>query len=126
MSTLKIFTSEYSYFVILSPHYALVDTIAPVVTCPADITVTVQVGTASVAVNFADATATDNSGTVTLTGRTHTSGSSFPVGDTTVIYTFADASSNSASCSEPSLERFCDVIKTSPSFFRSSWNFSAC
>ena len=96
--SLKNFTSNHSYFVILSPLYASEDTTAPIVTCPADITTTVQVGTTSVSVTYADATATDNSGTVALVGRTHTSGSSFPIGDTTVTYTFADASGNSASC----------------------------
>ena len=77
----------------------LVDTTAPVVTCPADITQTVELGTTSVVVDFLDATATDNSGTVTLASRTNSPGSTFSVGDTIVTYTFSDASGNSASCS---------------------------
>ncbi|KAJ8041072.1 Hyalin [Holothuria leucospilota] len=76
-----------------------VDTIPPVVTCPADITRTIGILTGGTTVSFTEATATDNSGTATLASRSHTSGSFFVTGSTTVTYTFVDPSGNSASCS---------------------------
>ena len=76
----------------------VVDTTPPVVSCPADITVTVELGTPSVAVNFPDATATDNSGVVFLESRTSDPGDEFLIGPNDVTYTFTDASGNSASC----------------------------
>ena len=83
---------------ILSGVFYPVDTTPPVVTCPADITQTVELGTASVAVNFPAATATDNSGSVALLNVSPASGSAFSVGSTTVIYTFVDGTGNTASC----------------------------
>ena len=44
-------------------------------------------------------TASDNSGQTPNVQTTHQSGSSFPVGTSTVIYTFTDAAGNEATCS---------------------------
>ena len=43
--------------------------------------------------------ASDNSGQTPNVQTTHQSGSSFPVGTSTVIYTFTDAAGNEATCS---------------------------
>ena len=77
----------------------LVDTIPPVVTCPDDISRTIGILTGGTTVSFTEATATDNSGTATLASRSHSPGSFFVTGSTTVTYTFVDPSGNSASCS---------------------------
>ncbi|XP_022082302.1 mucin-2-like isoform X2 [Acanthaster planci] len=72
----------------------LPDTEPPSVeTFPSDITVTVPFGTPSTLVNWPFPTATDNSGTVN-TFTSNEPGSSFPVGQTTVTYTFTDPSGN--------------------------------
>jgi hypothetical protein len=46
------------------------------------------------AVVYWSVNATDNSGTVIQIGESHTPGSSFPIGTTTVQYNFTDPSSN--------------------------------
>ncbi|MEK9628316.1 MAG: HYR domain-containing protein [Nitrospinota bacterium] len=76
------------------------DTEPPVITAPADITVNTDAGQATAVVNFADATATDNSGSaiVTQTGGP-ASGSAFPIGVTTVTWQAEDASGNTATAS---------------------------
>ncbi len=47
---------------------------------------------------WTEPTATDNSGVVTLSQRTHAPGSFFVVGTTAVTYTYVDGSGNSAQC----------------------------
>ena len=72
----------------------------PVITCPADITVNNDPGNCSAVVTFADATATDNCTTTTVTQTAGpASGSIFPVGTTTVSFMVDDGSSNTDSCS---------------------------
>ena len=75
------------------------DTQAPVATCPAPITVPATMGTCSAVVTYT-ATATDNCSGATIV-CTPASGSTFPVGTTTVTCTASDASPNSpdATCS---------------------------
>jgi hypothetical protein len=79
----------------------VVDNQPPVVTCPANITKNVTAGTCATTATFA-ATGTDNctaAGALTFT-YSQASGSSFPVGVTTVTVTAKDASNNvSAPCS---------------------------
>ena len=74
------------------------DTQAPVFnTCPQNITITTfgTTGTATWSIPIA----TDNcSATVSLTGN-YLSGASFPIGNTTITYTAADAKNNKATCS---------------------------
>ena len=76
-----------------------VDTTPPTVSCPGDINETAQVGTSSAEIFFDDANATDNSGTVTLASQSHTSGSSFNIGMTTVTFTYEDGNGNTGNCS---------------------------
>lgn len=67
--------------------------------CPSDMTVTVDIGGGgSIIVSWSEPRAIDNSGSVTLVSRSHMPGSSFPVGRTTVSYTFEDPSGNQAFC----------------------------
>ena len=72
------------------------DTQVPVITCPANITLTSPIGSCNAVATFA-ATATDNCPGVTLS-YTPASGSSFPVGTTTVTAKATDASGNIATC----------------------------
>ncbi|XP_071819452.1 uncharacterized protein [Apostichopus japonicus] len=77
-----------------------VDTTPPAIeNCPSNIDVTVELGTPSTPVNWIEPTATDLSGTVTLSQRSHSPGSTFPVGMTVVSYTFTDSGGISAMCS---------------------------
>ncbi len=74
------------------------DGTAPVITCPANITVnTSPAGSATASVTFA-ATATDNVGVTSLT-YSRSPGSAFPIGNTTVTATAMDAAGNSSQCS---------------------------
>lgn len=72
------------------------DTQAPVITCPANITVNNTAGTCGAAVTFTP-TATDNCpGTVVTSSPA--SGSVFPKGTTTVTVTATDAAGNTSTC----------------------------
>ena len=74
------------------------DTTPPVINGIDDITVVIELGTATVSqVTWVEPTATDNSGTVTLVSRTHTPNAFFTIGTTPVTYTFSDPSGNTAS-----------------------------
>jgi len=76
----------------------VVDMIAPIVTCPANVTTNTAPGQCSQVVTFPTATATDNCpGTVTV-GCSPPSGSTFPKGPNTVTCTATDASGNSTNC----------------------------
>ncbi len=73
------------------------DQTAPVITCPANITVNAAPGLCSAVVTFTT-TATDNcAGAVTIVS-VPASGSVFPVGTTTVTSTATDVCGNSSSC----------------------------
>ena len=73
--------------------------IAPVVSCPSDVTVYLPVNSTatSMAVSYPAPTATDNCSTPTIT-TDHPSGSTFPVGTTVVTVTATDADGNSSTC----------------------------
>jgi hypothetical protein len=78
------------------------DTQAPVISgCPANITRTAGAGSCTAAVSWTEPTATDNctpAGSLVWT-KSHTPGTVFSVGTTTVTYTAADAAGNvSATC----------------------------
>ncbi|XP_072169503.1 uncharacterized protein [Diadema setosum] len=75
-----------------------VDTTPPVPTCPANIIRTIELGQTSIVVTWIEPTATDISGVANIVSRTSNSGDSFSPGTTDVIYTFADGSGNTASC----------------------------
>ena len=77
-----------------------VDSTPPVVSSLNDVIRQLQPGqTGGTNVIWTEPTATDNSGSVTLTARSHFPGQFFPVGSTTVTYTFSDGSGNIASTS---------------------------
>ncbi|MCH8871177.1 HYR domain-containing protein, partial [candidate division KSB1 bacterium] len=74
------------------------DVTDPVITCPADITVDNDAGQGGAVVNFT-VTATDNCDSNVNVVCTPASGSTFPVGTTTVSCTATDDAGNQASCS---------------------------
>ena len=70
----------------------------PVITgCPGTQTGVTDSGIATGTVSWTAPTATDNSGTHTLTS-THNPGDSFPIGTTPVTYTSTDAAGNTDIC----------------------------
>ena len=72
---------------------------SPVISgCPSDVSGNTDGGIATGTISWTAPTATDNSGTQTLTS-THNPGDSFPIGTTTVTYTATDAAGNTANCS---------------------------
>lgn len=77
------------------------DVTPPVISgCPtADITVTVPVGATSGQASWVEPTATDNSQATPAVSRSHLPNSFFPVGTTSVTYTFTDGSGNADTCS---------------------------
>ncbi|MET0650219.1 MAG: PxKF domain-containing protein [Pyrinomonadaceae bacterium] len=84
-----------SFFVTVNPA---VDTAAPSISCPADITVSESAPAANSATVTYSVTASDDSGTATVVCDPP-SGSSFPAGTTEVQCIATDASNNSSSCS---------------------------
>ena len=62
---------------------------------PSDVTRATDSGLSTALVTWAEPTATDNTGSVTLTSS-HSSGSSFAAGTTTVKYTAVDDAGNTA------------------------------
>jgi HYR domain/Secretion system C-terminal sorting domain len=73
------------------------DQTAPVITCPANVTVT-AVGTCTVPVSYAAATATDNCGGAVTITYSRASGSTFTVGTNVVTVTATDVCGNSSTC----------------------------
>lgn len=79
-------------------NVTVTDTEAPTISCPANVTAfEAPSGSGSANVTYPDPTAADNSGQVTVT-TDHPSGSSFPVGTTTVTATATDAGGRTATC----------------------------
>ena len=75
----------------------------PVITCPADITSANGAGLCSKLLTIVPATATDNSGTVTVKGVRSDAlalNAPFPVGTTTILWTAKDPSNNTATCTQ--------------------------
>ena len=75
-----------------------VDSTPPVCGQTSDVVETTPLGSPGTPVQFTEPQATDNSGTVTLRSRTHSTGQFFQVGTTQVCYTFADPSQNTVDC----------------------------
>ncbi len=71
----------------------------PLLTCPANITVTAESGATSAVVTYTPPTPTDNCSFPELTREGPAPGSSFPLGTTTITYTATDEAGNSVSCS---------------------------
>ena len=74
------------------------DTQPPTISCPANISTTTAAGQCSAAVNYPNATATDNCSGVGTPSCSPASGSTFLKGTTTVTCTVQDASKNSSNC----------------------------
>lgn len=80
----------------------VLDDVPPVVDCPADIEVEAEEGICAAAVSFDDPTGTDNCSeevTVERIDEGPESGSSFPVGVTTISYSVRDDQGNETVCS---------------------------
>ncbi len=60
---------------------------------PSNIVQDTDAGSATAVVTWNEPTASDNSGSVTLTSS-HSSGDAFPIGETTVTYTAVDEAGN--------------------------------
>jgi gliding motility-associated-like protein len=78
------------------------DTITPVISCPADITQNVDAGMPTAVITYVEPAGTDNcSGAVTtqIDGTGLSTGSAFPVGTSTLTYQVVDAAGLSATCS---------------------------
>ncbi len=74
------------------------DTEAPIIECPENVEITVEIGTTSTIGNYADVVATDNCEvTVEMTAGL-ASGEEFPLGVTTVTYTATDGAGNTTEC----------------------------
>lgn len=95
----KIFFKPWNVFII-SFFSLLVDTTPPVISnCPPNLPLVIELGSTGAIATWIEPTATDLSGVVNLVERTHTPGSTYPVGTTFVTYRFADNSGNPAVCS---------------------------
>jgi uncharacterized delta-60 repeat protein len=78
--------------------FAFPDTVPPVLTCPPDVTVYADSGQCYASgVALGTPTASDNSGTVTVSSNAPTR---FALGTNTVVWTATDPSSNSTTCSQ--------------------------
>lgn len=66
--------------------------------CPVDITTTVELGTSSATVTWTEPIPTGIPVRVMLSSRSHSPGSFFPVGETTVLYLFEYGQSSTLSC----------------------------
>jgi len=76
------------------------DNEAPEVTCPADVTVFTTPGSCDAVAEWTLPTITDNcDASPEITGESHASGSTFPIGTTTVSYTVEDDAGNVSTCS---------------------------
>ena len=76
------------------------DNEAPEVTCPADVTVFTTPGSCDAVAEWALPTITDNcDASPEITSESHASGSTFPIGTTTVSYTVEDDAGNVSTCS---------------------------
>jgi hypothetical protein len=75
------------------------DALAPVMTCPADIVVQVDQGVTSAVATYTAPTATDNCGSPVVSRFSgNASGSSFPLGNSIVVYQAVDAAGNVTRC----------------------------
>jgi hypothetical protein len=75
------------------------DTQAPTITCPANITVTTPIGSCTAVANYTVTAADNCPGVTTALISGLASGSSFPLGVTTVTWRATDAAGNTSQCS---------------------------
>ncbi len=76
----------------------VVDNESPTLSCPANITVSTDIGACVASVSWPDPAVDDNCSGAMITSATHTSGDIFPLGFTFVTYTAVDAFGNTATC----------------------------
>src|SRR5205807_8571471 len=84
-------------------HVTVVDSEAPHITCPANVTTDAAAGSCDATVNPGTATATDQCPGVTVAGARSDNGplnGTYHVGTTTIIWTATDASGNTSSCQQ--------------------------
>lgn len=80
-------------------NVTVTDTVNPTISCPSNITTAEDTtGSGFATVTYPDPTASDDSGSVAVSCD-HDSGSTFPVGTTTVMCTATDPANNTAHCS---------------------------
>ena len=95
-----LFNSAEAYIQVWERAERASDTTPPVITAPADITLDNDPGQATAVVSFAAATATDNSGSVTVTQIVGpASGSAFPIGSTLITWEAEDLAGNTSDAS---------------------------
>ena len=88
----RIALAEITIQVVFFPHFP--DNEDPIIRgCPSDQSINTDSGKANGTVSWTPATASDNSGSVTLTSNFNPE-HCFPIGDTTVTYTATDGSGN--------------------------------
>lgn len=76
------------------------DIIAPTITCPANVIANTTTGICSAVVTYGSISATDNCSAPSITLISGLpSGSTFPVGITTIVYRASDSSNNTSTCS---------------------------
>jgi len=91
-------TDDYNNTRTCSFNVVVTEVSQPVISnCPANISISTEASSCSAAVTWIEPTASDCS--LTSFTSNHASGSSFPIGITTVTYTATDASNNTATCS---------------------------
>ena len=66
--------------------------------CVDDVSTTIPLNQGGTTVTWIEPTATDNSGTVTISSQSHAPGDFFATGVTSVTYVFVDPSGNGVSC----------------------------
>merc|ERR1712142_1365235 len=87
-------------FDILVTRGGITDTTPPQIqNCPGTVTVTAAVGASSAPASRTPPTATYNSGVTPSVTSTANPGQSFPLGSTTVVYTFTDGAGLQSTCS---------------------------
>ncbi|XP_072046539.1 hyalin-like [Amphiura filiformis] len=87
-------------FCIFSVIVSTVDTTPPeIISCPDDISETIQIGDKNKSISWSEPSASDVSGNVLLTSQTYLSGDFFKPGKTRIAYVFSDSDGNSVSCS---------------------------
>ena len=95
-------TANVNCFTTTPPYNVTIsDVTPPVITgCPVNINANNDPGVCTATVSWIEPTATDDClGAMTYTTRNHAPGDVFPLGTTTVTYTFTDLASNTSTCS---------------------------
>ena len=92
--------SNHLHVHITLPYLCLaVDEVSPVIVfCTDDVTSEIPLNQGGTTVTYIEPSATDNSGTVTVSSQSHAPGDFFVTGATSVTYVFVDPSGNTASC----------------------------